>query len=402
MSQVPGGTRVIGIDASNIRGGGGVTHLVELLRAAVPARDGFDTIVVWSGRKTLSQLEDRPWLVQAHHPWLDGSLVHRVAWQRFILPGEARSAGCDVMFVPGGTDTSGFRPMVTMSQNLLPFEWDEVRRYGWSFITLKWLLLRKTQSRTFRKADGVIFLTQFARSRLLHLIGPLKCPDVVVPHGVRNSFVKPPREQSPISEYSSERPYRLLYVSVVDFYKHQWHVVEAVSHLRQMSLPVTLDLVGPAFGPALEKLKSAMAKCDPRGEFVRYTGPVRYAEMHARYAQADLAIFASSCETFGQILTEAMSAGLPIACAGRSAMPELLGDAGVYFNPEDPSDIAAAVLQLMESPALRAKNARAAFEKVREYSWDRCAHDTFSFIAKLSKDGTARQARGGAISESSA
>ena len=51
----------LGIDASNIRAGGGVTHLAELLRAAVPAEHGFDEVIVWSNEGTLAKLDERPW-----------------------------------------------------------------------------------------------------------------------------------------------------------------------------------------------------------------------------------------------------------------------------------------------------------------------------------------------------
>jgi glycosyltransferase involved in cell wall biosynthesis len=130
----------------------------------------------------------------------------------------------------------------------------------------------------------------------------------------------------------------------------------------------------------MERLNGTLARHDPTGEVVRYAGVVPHNEMHLRYKQADLALFASSCETFGQIVTEAMSAGLPIACSNRSAMPELLGDAGVYFDPENPEDIANAVKRLIDSPELRAEKAWAAFERVQQYSWPRCADETFSFL----------------------
>jgi hypothetical protein len=50
----------LGIDASNLRGGGGVTHLAELLRAAHPAAHGFDSVVIWASQATLARLEERP------------------------------------------------------------------------------------------------------------------------------------------------------------------------------------------------------------------------------------------------------------------------------------------------------------------------------------------------------
>ncbi len=173
MIAVSEASWIVGIDASNIRGGGGVTHLVELLRAADPASHGIRKIVVWGNHNTLAALESRSWLTKKYSSWLGSSLFQRVLWQRLILPRQARRSGCHLLFIPGGSDTSGFRPMVTMSQNLLPFEWKELRRYGFSWMTLKWSLLLWTQTRTLRKADGVIFLTRFARDRVLSLTGPL-------------------------------------------------------------------------------------------------------------------------------------------------------------------------------------------------------------------------------------
>jgi glycosyltransferase involved in cell wall biosynthesis len=125
-----------------------------------------------------------------------------------------------------------------------------------------------------------------------------------------------------------------------------------------------------------------MAEIDPEGGFVRYAGMLPYEALHALYAEANLCLFASSCEAFGQIVTEAMSAGLPIACSNRSAMPEILGNAGVYFDPENPDDIANTIIKLIESPELRAQKAQAAFERAKQYSWLRCADETFYFLAK--------------------
>ncbi len=374
---------ILGIDASSIRAGGGVTHLVNLLRVAEPLAHGFSQVIIWSGQATLSRVEDRPWLVKCHEPMLDRSLPYRIFWQRFRLSKLARMAGCDVLFVPGGSYAGDFCPMVTMSQNLLPFDWRELRRYGWSFTSFRLMFLRWIQSRTFRRAEGLIFLTQYAHDAVMSIIKSTAGRTTIIPHGVDDRFASPPREQLPIIQFSVDRPFRILYVSIINMYKHQWHVADAVAQLRGSGLPVELYLVGPAYPPALARLKKTLDRVDPTGEFVRYSGNVPHAELHARYAEANLFLFASSCETFGQILTEAMFAGLPIACSNRSAMPELLGDAGVYFDPENPDDIARALRELIDSSDLRARLAKASFERVQGYSWQRCAGETFGFLAEV-------------------
>jgi glycosyltransferase involved in cell wall biosynthesis len=381
---------ILGIDASNIRRGGGVTHLVELLRAADPVRFGFSKVIVWAGQQTMDEIEDRPWLAKAPQKELSRHLVFRVLWQRFKLSEIARAASCDLLFVPGGSYAGDFRPTVAFSQNLLPFEWGELRRFGWSPMTLKLLLLRLVQSRTFRQAKGVIFLTEYAREAVIRVTGPLPGRGAIIPHGTDKQFVRPPREQLPIERYSAEFPFRLLYVSTVDMYKHQWHVAAAVADLRRRGLPVALDLVGPAYGPALRRLMRVLQRVDPKASFIRYCGVVPYDRLPAQYAGADLFVFASSCETFGQILTEAMSEGLPVACSNRSALPEVLKDAGVYFDPEDPMEIGLALEALIVAPELRAEKARAAFQASQAYSWSRCANASFEFLAEVARPAPGR------------
>jgi glycosyltransferase involved in cell wall biosynthesis len=66
-------------------------------------------------------------------------------------------------------------------------------------------------------------------------------------------------------------------------------------------------------------------------------------------------------------------------------MPEVLGDGGVYFDPEKAEDIAKALSALIESPELRAQVAHKAFERAKDYSWRRCAGETFQFLARVSR-----------------
>ena len=374
---------IVGIDAANIRGGGGVTHLVELLRSATPSEHGFSRVILWGGRSTLDRIDDRDWLIKSHQPMLDKGFVFRIWWQRFRLSQLARASDCNVLYIPGGSFMGAFKPIVAFSQNLLPFEWREFRRYGWSLVTAKMMLLRWTQSRTFRHADGLILLTAYAQAAVMRVTRTKAPRMTIIPHGVDPRFSKSPREQRPLDAYSLDHPLRILYVSVVDVYKHQWHVAEAVASLRASGIPVALDLVGPAYPPALERLRDTQEEIDPSERFVRYLGPIPHGILHEWYSQADVCLFASSCETFGQILIEAMTAGLPIACSNRSAMPELLGDAGVYFDPEDPDDIARAVSELIASAELRHQLASASFARAQVYSWRRCADETFRFLAEV-------------------
>jgi len=374
---------ILGIDASNLRYGGGVTHLVELLRDAKPGAFGFEAVIVWGGSETLAAIEGRRWLRKAHVPVLNKALPFRAYWQRFTLSMLGRQDRCGLLFVPGGSFAGSFRPFVTMFQNMLPFDGEQVLRYGLSRRFVRLMALRHAQSRTFRRADGVIFLTRYAQAALTQCIGAFRGSTAVVPHGIAPCFVREPRAQRDIAEYSFENPFRVLYTSIINFYKNQPCVIDAVARLRESGLPVCLDLVGPAYAPALSGLNAALARVKDAGAFIRYHGAMPYSQLAQWYHGADMFVFASSCENMPNILLEAMASGLPIASSDRGPMPEVLGDAGVYFDPEDPAEITAAMRSLIESPGLRAEKARAAYNRAKAFSWRRCADETFRFLSTV-------------------
>jgi glycosyltransferase involved in cell wall biosynthesis len=376
---------IVGIDAANARTGGGVTYLIELLRAADPVSFGIKLVIIWGGEETLNLIDDRSWLEKRYPTELDKGIFNRSLWQFLSLSREAKSADCNVLLVPGGSYAGKFKPVVTMSRNLLPFELKELFRYGWSLRTLRFLILRLIQSRSFRKSDGVIFLTQYAASAVLKVTGKLRGQTRQIPHGLNDRFTKAPKEQHAISYYDNHNPYRILYVSNIELYKHQWNVVKAVANLRSLGLPVVLDLVGAAHPVSLDRLNKDLDRLDADRKWVNYKGPVRFNDLHEHYFRSDLGIFASSCENMPNSLLETMASGLPIACSNFGPMPEVLRNAGIFFNPEQTRSISIALRDLIESPQLRTNLSNTSYKLSKQYSWKICADDTFEFLAKIQK-----------------
>jgi len=380
----------IAIDASNIRQGGGVTHLSQLLHAADPAAAGISRITVWAPEATAAVLPVRPWLEMRRPSWIEASTPRRMLGQQFQLDRELKRAGCDVLFAPGGTlPMCCSVPTVTMSQNMLPFEPAEARRFGrWSLMRLKIWLLRKFQSRSLRRASGVIFLTKYAMDSVSTFLGGIKRPVALIPHGIEDRFVQPPRPQREISQYSIIRPFRLLYVSILMPYKHQVEVALAVHQLRAEGLPMAVRFIGAEWGCYGREFGQLLLRLDPSKEFLCWSGGVPFDHLDAHYRESDAFVFASSCENLPNILIEAMAAGLPIASSNRGPMPEILQEAGIYFDPDIPDSIAEALRRLFHNDDLRAKLATSAWRKGRSYSWARCACETFGFIAEIAAEHT--------------
>jgi glycosyltransferase involved in cell wall biosynthesis len=146
-------------------------------------------------------------------------------------------------------------------------------------------------------------------------------------------------------------------------------------------------LAGGGRGRAARLLEKEIADNDPAGHFVKCLGFVPHDDLPSLLAGADLFVFASSCENMPNTLVEAMAIGLPIACSNRGPMPEVLCDGGVYFDPENPQSIAAAIETLIRDPELRMSVAKRAKGLSGQYSWTRCAAETWSFLRAVSESG---------------
>jgi glycosyltransferase involved in cell wall biosynthesis len=269
-----------------------------------------------------------------------------------------------------------------MAQNLIPFAPSELRNIGWTRDRIRPEILRRTQSATFRRANGVLFPSEFSRSEVVRQCGTKLSNTAAIPHGLNSRFRLRPRNQKPISAYSTNSPFRLLMVSTVAVYKHQWFLVDAVADLVQAGMPLDLTLVGGSTPASLARLKKSMATRDPDGRFIHYHGEVPFDLLHNLYAGADAFVFTSTCESFGQIILEAMASGLPIACSNHSAIPEVLGNGGLYFDPLNEDDMRAALVRLVNDKPLREDLAAAAFARSEEFSWSACADLTFDFLRR--------------------
>jgi glycosyltransferase involved in cell wall biosynthesis len=239
-----------------------------------------------------------------------------------------------------------------------------------------------------RRADGAIFLTRAAKAVVGSAIGSMPKRHTIIPHGIDSAFLKRPRTQAAIGAYSEANPFRWLYVSIVDVYKHQWNVVAAVARLRTLGLPVVLDLVGPAYPPAMRRLRKAMMEHDPRAEFVKYHGLLTGEELVRMYHGADALVFASTCENLPIILLEGMAAGLPIVCADHPVMREVLRDGGQYSDCENVVELALAMQEVMLQPARRSALAAQAFVLASEYRWTDTARATFAFLEEIARSAT--------------
>ena len=100
----------------------------------------------------------------------------------------------------------------------------------------------------------------------------------------------------------------------------------------------------------------------------------------------------SLLEGFGLPAVEAMACGTPVISSSAGSLPEVIGEAGVYFDPTDVGSIAAAIGALLDEPGHRDALARLAHERARRFTWDASARgllDCFDELGHEASDETA-------------
>lgn len=106
---------------------------------------------------------------------------------------------------------------------------------------------------------------------------------------------------------------------------------------------------------------------------VRWLGALRYEDVPAVYAQADVVVYPSFMEGFGFPPLEAMAVGAPVVASNASCLPEVLGDAALLIDPGDDAAFAAGVESVLDDSELRRRLARLGDARARSFSWERCA-----------------------------
>jgi len=110
------------------------------------------------------------------------------------------------------------------------------------------------------------------------------------------------------------------------------------------------------------------------------TGKFETEDLPALIAGAEVFVLPSLYEGFGLPVLEAMACGTPVAVADNSSLGEVIGDAGVLFDPYSSEKIAGALMDIFENEKLRNALREKGLERVKKFSWEKCAQETLNFL----------------------
>jgi glycosyltransferase involved in cell wall biosynthesis len=115
------------------------------------------------------------------------------------------------------------------------------------------------------------------------------------------------------------------------------------------------------------------------------TGHVPDEHVPGLYAHASMLVMPSLYEGFGFPVLEAMAVGTPVVCSDTSSLPEVAGDAAIFFPPQDQHALAGAIEDLIQNPSIAEQLRRKGFEQVRRFSWQRTAEQTIEIYREVAR-----------------
>ena len=203
----------------------------------------------------------------------------------------------------------------------------------------------KLATRVYNKCDKIIVPSKAIKTVLRE--HGIKKDIIVISNGIGLDLFKPKKNYR-------EKNLRLICVGRISYEKNIDVVIKSIDIVRQVYPSILLEIIGP--GPALPSLKKLV-----RSLFlirnVKFLGKVDYRKLGSFYRNGDIFLTASTMETQGLVILEAMACGLPVIGVKKYAIPDLVinGRNGYVVEPFNERKMAGKIIILLENPALLKK-----------------------------------------------
>jgi glycosyltransferase involved in cell wall biosynthesis len=313
--------------------------------------------------------------------WVDGarvvrtrapgrSRIRRTLGEQTLLPLAARRAGVDVLHNLQSTApaVSGARATVTTVLDLLylhhPDTHSPLLRRGMGVLV----------PMAVRRSDRLIAISEATKADLVASLGaPAEKIDVVHLGPGLKSANQPTLERELRERLNLGDLPILLSPSARRAHKNLERLLDAFARAGDGAV-----LVLPGYATGAEDELAAHARALGIADRVVFTGWLTDEDLEGLYACSAGLVFPSLAEGFGLPVLEAMRHGLPVACADRTSLPEIAGDAALLFDPESVDAIAGAIRRILKDQALTARLAEAGRARAEGFSWERAARETLA------------------------
>ena len=297
----------------------------------------------------------------------------RVAGENSWLTIQARLKKIDLIHHAGGT-----MPLVHSARPVLTIHDLQYLFYPEYFTRTKLTWLRQMVPRSAEAARVILVPSEFSRRTVIERLNIDPSVVIVVPHGIS------PREpRGPVPDlrdrYELHGPI-FLYPAATYPHKNHLLLLEAFKKFLAVHPDALLVLTGAK--AYMESLTAKQMHARIQEEIktlgiepnVRQLGFVPSDDLDALYQEATATLFPSKFEGFGAPVLEAMSRGCPVVASNATALPEVVGDAGLLISPDNADEWCETMSNLVRDAEVRERLAKLGPERAREFTWARSAN----------------------------
>jgi glycosyltransferase involved in cell wall biosynthesis len=243
------------------------------------------------------------------------------------------------------------------------------------------------------QADRVATVSEYSKRQIMEYFDLPESRMGLITEAAHSSFKVLPLSNGAIDTLAryglSAEDTFLLYVGGISPHKNLDTLIDAFAYFvttgghSNLKLALVGDYRDDPFFSAYPALKG---KVDELGlqERIIFTGFVPDKELAYFYNAAVLSILPSFEEGFGLPAVESMACGTPVAASNRGSLPEVLGKAGVFFDPGDSRDLARAITEVLTDDARRERMKRDGLTRASSFNWGKAAEDAMSIFEELS------------------
>ena len=243
------------------------------------------------------------------------------------------------------------------------------------------------------RSKKIITVSNFTKNDLIKQFKVKSEKIVVTYEGVANLakgrdslFIAKLNSQETLEKYHIPQNF-LLYVGNAYPHKNLHFLLDVFSILHKKRSDLCLVLVGKNdyFYSKIREYAQRLNLWQPNNlnNSVIFPGYVPDAQLEIMYQEARLYIFPSLYEGFGLPPLEAMARSCPVLSSDRSSLPEVLGEAALYFNPENIDDVLMKINLLLSDDVLRQDLIDQGIKQAKKYNWWECANETLAVYKKV-------------------
>lgn len=228
-----------------------------------------------------------------------------------------------------------------------------------------------------RFARRVIVPSKFVKRELLKVLNMDSKRIDIVPLGCDTTIFKPQSNEMRqffLKNYAIKESF-ILFVGSLFPYKNVNTLLKAFLDIKD-KIPHQLIIIGK------KDLSPEPLYEDERIRYLDYVGPEEIVKF---YSFADLLVHPSLAEGFGMTILEAMACGTPVISSNRGSLPEVVGDAGILFDPEDSKSLSELILKVINNEGLRRELIEKGLNHVKSFSWEKTAQGILESCEKALK-----------------